>query len=396
MGNIHIWAPDLFSFTGGIQAFSRYLINAVNAGPSKPSLRGVMKNDLPGDIPADLATRNFSGCGHWPVKLRAPRFASECLRHVWRERPDLIVSTHLNFGPIARIAQISFGTPYVLVAHGVDAWKIDDAARLKALRNANLVLAVSRYTRDCLIDEAGVNANRIKILPNTCDTDRFMIAPKPPRLLQKYGLQPQDPVILTVCRLDENEGYKGYDQIIKALPGIRREAPGARYLIVGKGTDRSRIEKLIDENGLRDAVILAGYVPDDELADYYNLCDIFAMPSLGEGFGIVYLEALACGKPVLAGNRDGSRDALADGALGLLVDPENTDEIAAQISRALRREHTHPILFNPRMLRQRVIELFGFEAFNHTVNEVLEPFLGRNEAAVTLSSDKRLGAVGRS
>jgi glycosyltransferase involved in cell wall biosynthesis len=209
-------------------------------------------------------------------------------------------------------------------------------------------------------------------------------------------LQPQDPVILTVCRLDESEGYKGYDQLINALPGIRREAPGARYIIVGKGTDRSRIEKLIDENGLRDAVILAGYVPDDELADYYNLCDIFAMPSLGEGFGIVYLEALACGKPVLAGNRDGSRDALADGALGLLVDPENTDEIASQISRALRREHTHPILFNPRMLRQRVIELFGFEAFKHTVNEVLEPFLGRNEAAVMLSSDKRLGAVRRS
>ena len=143
MGSIHIWAPDLFSFTGGIQAFSRYLINAVNAGPSAPSLRGVIKNDMPGPIPDELATGNFSGCGHWPVKLRAPRFASECLRHVWRERPALIVSTHLNFGPIARIAQLTFGTPYVLVAHGVDAWKIDDSTRLKALQKANLVVAVS-------------------------------------------------------------------------------------------------------------------------------------------------------------------------------------------------------------------------------------------------------------
>jgi glycosyltransferase involved in cell wall biosynthesis len=281
------------------------------------------------------------------------------------------------------------------VAHGVDAWKINDAARLKALQKADLVLAVSRYTRDRIIDEAGVNANRVKILHNTCDSDRFRIAPKHPRLLQKYGLRPQTPVILTVCRLDETEGYKGYDQIIKALPKIRRDTPDARYLIVGKGTDRPRIERLIDETGVRDAVILAGYVPDGELTEHYNLCDIFAMPSQGEGFGIVYLEALACGKPVLAGNRDGSRDALADGELGLLVDPENTDEIASQIVSVLRREHMSPILFNPRRLRQRAIELFGFEAFRNTVAEVLGPFLKRNEAAVMRPSDKRLDAVGR-
>src|SRR5262249_32058779 len=261
--NIHIWAPDLFSVTGGIQAFSRYFINAVCAGPSSPSLRGlrgVIKNDLPGAIPDGPAAGYFSGFGHWPLKLRTPRFALECLSHVWRERPELIVSTHLNFGPIARIAQLSFGTPYVLVAHGIDAWGMNNVARLNALRKANLVLAVSRYTRDRLINEAGVDANRIKILPNTCDTDRFMIAPKPPRLLRKYGLRAQTPVILTVCRLAETEGYKGYDQIIKALPKIRREAPDARYLLVGKGADRARIERLIDEVGMREAVILAGYV----------------------------------------------------------------------------------------------------------------------------------------
>jgi glycosyltransferase involved in cell wall biosynthesis len=398
MNNIHIWIPDLFSFTGGIQAFSRYLINAVQAGPLESSLsrlRGVIKSDMPSDIPGGRAAEMFSGCGHWPARLRAPRFALECLGHVWRERPDLIVSTHLNFGPIARIAQSGFGTPYILVAHGIDSWQINDAARLKALRKANSVLAVSRYTRDRLINEAGVDADRVKILPNTCDTDRFTIGPKPSRLLQKYGLQPQTPVILTVCRLDEGEGYKGYDQIIKALPEIRRAAPDTRYIIVGKGTDRTRVERLIDETGVLDAVILAGYVPDDELAGYYNLCDIFAMPSTGEGFGIVYLEALASGKPVLAGNRDGSRDALADGDLGLLVDPENTGEIASQIASVLRREHTHPILFNPRLLRQRVIELFGFETFKHTVADLLAPFLRRNEAAVTRSSEKRLGAVGK-
>jgi glycosyltransferase involved in cell wall biosynthesis len=300
-----------------------------------------------------------------------------CLRHAWSERPGLILSTHLNFGPIARIAQRSFGTPYVLVAHGVDAWQIKNVSRIKALQKANLVLAVSRYTRDRLIQEVGLDAQRVKILPNTYDPDRFAITPKPPRLLQKYGLQPQTPVILTVGRLEETEGYKGYDQIIKVLSEIRRKAPDARYLLVGKGSDRPRIERLIAEVGVQEAVILAGFVPDDELAEYYNLCDVFAMPSQGEGFGIVYLEALACGKPVLAGNKDGSRDAVAEGELGLLVDPENTAEIASEIIRVLRREHSHPILFNSEMLRKRVIELFGFEAFTNTVGDLLKPFLDR-------------------
>jgi glycosyltransferase involved in cell wall biosynthesis len=156
--------------------------------------------------------------------------------------------------------------------------------------------------------------------------------------------------------------------------------PNARYLLVGKGPDSPRIEKLITETGVQDAVILAGFVPNEELAEHYNLCDIFAMPSRAEGFGIVYLEALACGKPVLAGNKDGSRDALGDGELGLLVDPDDTAEIATEIIRVLRREHSHPKIFHPELLRRRVIELFGFEAFKHAVADQLAPFLGRSVA----------------
>jgi glycosyltransferase involved in cell wall biosynthesis len=393
--NMHIWAPDLFSYTGGVQAFSRYLIDAVCAETFSSRFRVLIKNDLPDSISGDRATHNFNVCGHWPVQLRSPRFAIECLRHVWRERPGLIVSTHLHFGPIAQIAQRSFGTPYILVAHGVDAWQITDASRLKALKGANLVLAVSHYTRNCLINEAGLNSNRVKILPNTFAAGRFSIAPKSPRLLQKYGLQPDTPVILTVCRLSETERYKGYDQVIRALPEISRSIPDTRYLLVGGGSDRPRIEKLIAETGVQEAVILAGFVPDEELAEHYNLCDIFAMPSQAEGFGIVYLEALACGKPVLAGNKDGSRDALANGELGLLVDPEDTAEIAAEIIRVLRREHSHPKIFHPELLRGRVVELFGFEAFKHTIANLLEPFLGRYKTRYERASEKQQPVVER-
>jgi glycosyltransferase involved in cell wall biosynthesis len=394
-GNLHIWAPDLFSIAGGIQAFSKYLIEAIHTESFSDNFRVLIKNDLPDDIPDKRAYHNFNAYGAWPLQLRSERFALGCLCHVWRERPAMIISTHLNFGPIAQIAQRSFGTPYVLVAYGIDAWEISNMSRLKALKKANLVLAISRYTRDRLIREVGLDEHRVKILPCTYDPGSFTIATKSPRLLQKYGLSPDTPVILTVCRLSETEGYKGYDQIIKAMPEIMRSVPNARYLLVGKGPDRPRIEKLIAEAGVQDAVILAGFVPEEELAEHYNLCDIFAMPSRAEGFGIVYLEALACGKPVLAGNKDGSRDALGDGELGLLVDPDDTAEIATQITRVLRREHSHPKIFHPELLRRRVTELFGFEAFKHAVADLLAPVLGRPKAGITEESEKRHSDVGR-
>jgi glycosyltransferase involved in cell wall biosynthesis len=376
---IHVWAPDLFSTTGGIQAFSRYLIDAVRAEAFSKYFSALIKNDLPDDIPDKWALHNFNAYGNWPLRLRSARFALGCMRQAWRERPGLIVSTHLNFGPLAMLARRSFGAPYILVAHGIDAWGITNASRKRALLKADLTLAVSNYTRDRLIQEVGLDPDRVKILPNTFAADRFAIAPKPPRLLLRYGLRPDTPVILTVCRLADTECYKGYDQIIKAMPEIVRAVPEARYLLVGKGPDRPRIERLIAEAGVQDAVILAGFVPDEELSEHYNLCDIFAMPSRAEGFGIVYLEALACGKTVLAGNKDGSRDALGGGELGLLVDPDDTAEIAAEIIRVLRREHWRQEIFNPELLRRRVIELFGFEAFKRAVADILGPFLGRRE-----------------
>ena len=150
-----------------------------------------------------------------------------------------------------------------------------------------------------------------------------------------------------------------------------------RYLLVGAGPDRARIEKLTVDLGVREAVVFAGAVPDNQLSEHYGLCDVFAMPSKAEGFGIVYLEALACGKPVIAGNRDGSSDALDDGDLGLLVDPDDPEEIAGEIVRVLQKRHPHPKVFRPEILRARVTELFGFETFKRKLNEHLMPYLHR-------------------
>ncbi|PPK18773.1 glycosyltransferase, partial [Staphylococcus haemolyticus] len=139
----------------------------------------------------------------------------------------------------------------------------------------------------------------------------------------------------------------------------------------GKGDDHPRISQLIAQLSLQDCVTLAGFIPDNELCDYYNLCNVFAMPSKGEGFGIVYLEALACGKPVLGGNQDGAIDALCKGDNGVLVNPDDVEAIAKSLIQILNGTYPHPILYQPEILRQKVIDTFGFEKFKQTLASLM-------------------------
>jgi glycosyltransferase involved in cell wall biosynthesis len=194
-------------------------------------------------------------------------------------------------------------------------------------------------------------------------------------LLRRHAISPSKKIILTVARFAASEKYKGYDQIIRALPKILAAIPHAHYVLVGEGQDRSRIEQLISSLGVSKSVTLPGSVTDAELPDYYNLCDVFAMPSKGEGFGIVYLEALSCGKPVLAGNMDGSSDPLQNGQLGVLVNPDNIAEIAQALIAILQRTYPLPVLYRGDQLRERTIQAFGPDRFFGEVKRQLDELL---------------------
>jgi glycosyltransferase involved in cell wall biosynthesis len=243
-----------------------------------------------------------------------------------------------------------------------------------ALREADLILAVSGYTRDRLLKEQNLDPKKITVLPNTFDAHRFQPAPKPAYLLAKHNIQPTQPIILTVGRLSAGEQYKGYDQLLKAMPQIRQFLPDVHYVIVGKGSDRPRIEQLIAQLQLQDCVTLAGFVPDEQLCDYYNLCDVFAMPSKGEGFGIVYLEALACGKAVLGGNQDGAIDALCHGKLGALVNPDDVEAIAQTLTDILMKKYPNSLIYQPDELRNLVIDTFGFACFQSNLEQKFTTF----------------------
>jgi len=189
-------------------------------------------------------------------------------------------------------------------------------------------------------------------------------------LAKRYNLRASERVVLTVARLDPGEDYKGYDRILQALPSIQAACGPVRFLLAGKGNDRPRLEAMARDLGVGHAVTFAGFVPDAELADHYRLADVFAMPSTGEGFGIVFLEAMACGTPVLAGNRDGSVDALDGGRLGHLVAPNDVDAIANGIIALLKRQGPG-WWFDRQALHDAVTQRFGRTAFRETLRKVL-------------------------
>lgn len=378
---IHLWLPNLDLYDdpktgkikGGIQVYLNFLLQSLQQLHPDLKYDIFSKHDKSLPSNATLSSNiqlNFAGA--WPLPLRTPVFASQIIGHGLWKQPRLVIATHLNFSVAAYWLKQLVGIPYWTIAYGVDAWNIQPPALRKALRCADRILSISNYTSDRLLEDQNLDPAKIHLLPCTFDASHFQIADKPAYLLKRYGLSPEQPIILTIGRLSSVEQYKGYDQIIQALPAIIQQLPNVHYLIVGKGDDRPRIEALIQRLNLQRYVTLAGFIPDEELCAHYNLCDVFAMPSKGEGFGIVYLEALACGKPTLGGNQDGAIDALCQGELGALVDPDDRDAIAHTLIQILQGVYPHPIMYQPETLRQKVIDVFGIERFQRTLTELIQ------------------------
>jgi phosphatidyl-myo-inositol dimannoside synthase len=361
---IHLWAPAFTGFGGGISAFSRELAFAVHDLGHDVRLLGKL------DAPGTFFQMPLWGSRHYTPLSRNHVFAGGALLSVARRRPDHIISTHLNFGPVAQLAQRMFGTRFTLVAHGIDVHPGLPAATLAALRAADKIIAVSSWTRLRVLDLGGIDPENVVVLPNTIDDERFRPGEKSKELRKRYGLRDEEQVVLTVARLAADERYKGYDRIIRSLPALQEKAGPIRFILVGKGEDHPRLESLAGVLGVRTNITFAGFVPDRELADHYRLADVFAMPSTGEGFGIVFLEAMACGTPVVAGNRDGSVDALDDGRLGRLVDPNDLHAISDGIGSLLQRQGP-ALWFEPHELSRAVVERFGRGAFRQRLHSIL-------------------------
>lgn len=393
---IHVWTPGIRDDTGGIQAFSRFFVRALSEGFPGHRMRVFVRNETlpPGDslLGDGLDVHSFE---QWPSKLRSHALAVCASWHALRDRPVCIFSTHLHFFPPMRLLRALTGVPYGGVLHGIEAWRLSPSARLRGTQEADKLLAVSQFTRDHVVRESSVCPDRISVFPNTFDAARFTPGPKPAHLLQKYGLRPDQPVILTVSRLALSERYKGHWQVLVALKHILRQIPDAHYLIVGTGDELSHLRAGVRMLGIEKHVTFAGFVSTADLPDYYRLCDTFVMPSTKEGFGIVFLEAAACGKAAIGGFLDGSYDALDGGRLGILVDPHDPAGIAEAILSVFNGTHGNDLIRDPHTLSKAVRDQFGYESFKRQLIEEVQPILepGRSFPAPVAVSMRPLQPV---
>jgi glycosyltransferase involved in cell wall biosynthesis len=249
----------------------------------------------------------------------------------------------------------------VLVIHGIEAWQ--PSRRIFAdwvARRVDSFIAVSRFSAEKFARWSGVPMDRAFILPNCVDLDRFKSEPRDPILLERYGLK-SSKVLLTVGRLVAQERYKGFDEVIEAMPQLLKLFPTLKYLIVGDGDDQQRLAAKVAALRLMDHVIFTGRIAEAEKVAHYNLADVYVMPSSGEGFGIVLIEAAACGLSVIGSSADGSKEALLGGRLGQVINPRDEAALVQAISTAIAGE-------SPKV-RLQSVEIFSVPKFRERVGQ---------------------------
>lgn len=363
---------------GGAEAYIRLATQALTEDGADVEVLSL----LGGDLQDGFTPRRYAGFRHEHsnVWIRAG-FLAEALRR--GRRKDLLVCSHIAAAPVGMLLHRLFGTPYLVVAHGIEVWGDVGPRRQAALRRAARIMSVSHFTARMLATAQGVPLERISVVHPCVDPELFSLAGS------TDGPTRSGPItLLTVARLSAQERYKGCDTVIQALPAVAARAGPVQYAIIGDGDDRRRLEALAQDRGVDAAVAFAGYVGRRDLAARYRACDIFVMPSVterrpggwaGEGFGIVYLEAAAFGRPVVTGAGGGAPEAIQEGVTGFTVDGRDVEAVADVLVRLAKDRELRTRMGEAG--RQRVREHFTFERFRREAGGVVQAAVGAGRPA---------------
>lgn len=324
-------AIEAFGGLGGIAKFNRDLLGALAARPDcteivvVPRLMRLGAEAVPDKVVQD--GRAIGGKA-W--------FVLRCLCWlVFGGRFDMIICGHLNLLPFAALWRLRARVPILLAVHGIDAWQPNPRWLVNRLiRQVSHVVAVSELTRRRFTAWSGVDPERVFVLPNCVDLTRYGAGAKSPALVSRYGLADKR-VILMLGRMEADERLKGFDEVIEILPELVDADPSIICVFAGEGGDRERLQRKAEMLGVARHAIFTGLVAEEEKADHFRLADAFVLASRGEGFGIVLIEALACGIPVVGSRLDGGSEALLGGRMGRLADPDDAAELKAAILDAL-------------------------------------------------------------
>lgn len=358
-----------FCATGGIQKMSRTLAHAILTICKKTNWQFKLlslydaDNDL---LPQYIPAANFTG-----FNKNRPAFVIKAVSSI--KNGDTIILSHINFAVIGVIIKLLKPKSNVwLIAHGIEVWRPLTIQQKLLVKYCDKILCVSEFTKDQLIIRHGTDSKKCFILNNAIDP--FIQHPtdfsKPAGLLTRYSLKPDNLIVFTLTRLASTEKYKGYDNVIVAIGKLKKRFPGIKYILSGKYDQKEemRVKEMIEKNDVADNVILTGFVDESELVNHFLLADIFVLPSKKEGFGIVFIEALACGLPVICGNADGSVDAIRNGELGKAINPDDGEMLEKQIAETL----LNPLdLQRRKFLQEKCLQYFNEGTYINNLQELL-------------------------
>jgi phosphatidyl-myo-inositol dimannoside synthase len=365
--------PELES-AGGIQRAGRHLAAVMTdfAASRGMECRLLSLNDTPELHRMSVAEREFVFTGSQRAKGRFTATAMRAARRRAKPKTDsraLVVAAHPYLAPVVQAMRIAAPRlRSIVVAHGIEVWEPLSTLRRRALRGANLILTPTQDTADHIATQQQIPRDRIRVLPWALDPDFEALATATWQSALPANF-PVGRVLLTVGRWQASERYKGMDTLIAALPRLLHEWTDLQLVAVGEGDDQGWLEQLAEQCGVRRHVHFFSGLSYPALAACYSACEIFALPSRGEGFGLVYLEAMARGKPVIGGAHGGAPEVIDDGRTGYLVHHGDAPQLATSIE---------TLLANPELARemgargrQRVNRDFKFSVFAKSFKKIL-------------------------
>jgi glycosyltransferase involved in cell wall biosynthesis len=332
--------PELLG-VGGVQEAGRMTAAALQESAFRHnwSTDFLSLNDPQGAHSIEAAERTISLSGFGRRKIHFLLSGVSKARLVARNSESIVLAAHPNLAVVSSWMQrVCPRLQTVVMAHGVEVWKPLASLRRRALLRANVVLAPSRDTAQKLIEVQGVPPERIRRLPWPLNPRFLRLAEASANLPLPSGFPGRGRVILTVGRWAASERYKGADELIRSVSQLVTIVPGLHLVAVGAGDDLSRLERLAANLKVADRVHFLENLSCEEIAACYANAELFALPSAGEGFGLVFLEAMAFSKPVVGASCGGTTDIVEDGINGLLVPPGDAGALAQALGRLLGDE----------------------------------------------------------
>lgn len=360
---------EVFGCEGGIQSYIKDILNSYEQLAEHLDMQAdvfllrdpKMDHALKGGA---LSYRYFKGSSPMADRIR---FTLSLASYLLRYRPSHVFCGHINLAVMVRRLCRPLGIPYTVLTYGKEVWYELSSNEKEALADARRIWTISRYSRDLAHEANDIDKEKFDMLPCVVDGSVFTPGDASKDLVDRYQLQDAR-VLLTVARLWPGDIYKGVDVTIRALPKITEKFENVKYVVIGRGDDQPRLAELARSLGVADRVVFAGFVPDEDLIAHYRLADVYVMPSK-EGFGIVYLEAMACGIPVIAGDDDGSADPVQDGRVGWQVPHRDPDAVAEACIEALSGQDRR---CDGAWLREESLASFSASALVSRLDKLLE------------------------